>query len=131
LPNKLLDQSDCTRLDVLLGGADVDKLVGGSGDDLLIAGPTAFDTDLSALMDIFDEWTSGSSYADRIAHLTGTAGGVNGTAGGVNGTTVLSAVTVDDDLVKDVLKGAKGKDWFVVSDLDTLDLQGVEKELVV
>ncbi len=116
--------SDVDGTNVLLGGAGADRLAGGKGDDLLIAGPTDFDNDLLALNDIVAEWTSGSPYEDRIAHLTGTAGGNNGT-------TFLSNATVHDDGVKDVLIGAKGRDYFAVSALDVFDLKSDEQKLQV
>jgi uncharacterized delta-60 repeat protein len=98
---------------VLIGGAGADKLIAGPADDLLIAGPTIFDTDLAALSDILAEWTSGSSYEARIAHLTGTAGGLN------HGT-FLTAATVRDDGARDTLSGGRGRDWFVVSSSDVV-----------
>jgi hypothetical protein len=54
-----------------LAGALVDRL--DAGDDLLIAGPTAFDADLAALAAVMAEWTSARNYADRVANLRGTA----------------------------------------------------------
>jgi hypothetical protein len=116
--------TDGAGTNVLLGGAGGDKLTVGKGDDLLIAGPTDFDGDLSALGNIVAEWTSASSYADRITHLAGPVGGANGT-------TFLTASTVHDDGAKDVLTGAKGSDHFIVSVLDTLDLKPGEQKLVV
>jgi Ca2+-binding RTX toxin-like protein len=110
--------------DVLLGGAGADRLIGGTGEDLLLGGVTDFETDLTGLALIVAEWNSGSLYADRVAHLTGTAGGLNGTA-------FLSASTVHNDGVKDVLTGGKDSDWFVVSALDTLDLKLPELKLVI
>jgi hypothetical protein len=88
----------------MFGGPGVDKLTGGSGDDLLIAGPTTFDADPAGLANIFTEWTSGKGYAQRVQDLTG---GVNGTA--------LAAATVQNDFAKDTLFGKKGNDWFLIS----------------
>jgi fibronectin-binding autotransporter adhesin len=98
--------------DVLLGGAGVDRLIGGDGDDLLVGGPTAFDADATGLANVFAEWTSTSSYDDRVKHLNGTL------AGGLNGTTVLTATTVDNDGAKDTLIGGLARDWYVVSTPD-------------
>ena len=110
--------------DVLLGGNGADKLVGGAGEDLLLGGLTDFETDPTGLALIVAEWNSGIAYDLRVAHLKGAAGGANGTA-------FLSATTVHDDGVKDVLTGGKDLDWFVVSALDTLDLKSPELKLVI
>src|SRR5262249_18401461 len=103
--------TDASGTNVLLGGGGAGRPPGGKGDDLLVAGPTDFDSDLIALANIMAEWTSGSSYPDRVIHLTGPTGGLNGT-------TFLNAATVHDDGVKDGLVGAKGNDYFIVSALD-------------
>jgi Ca2+-binding RTX toxin-like protein len=111
--------------DILIGGAGLDKLNGGAGEDLLIGGKTDFDTDLTGLLNLFQEWSSTTSdYGTRILHLSGTPGGEN--AG-----TFLSNTTVDIDSEKDTLIGATGKDWFVVSDPDRLDLRLDEQKLVI
>jgi Ca2+-binding RTX toxin-like protein len=109
---------------VLIGGAGADRLTGGTGDDLLVGGATAFDLDPTGLAAVRAEWASGSSYADRVAHLTGTAGGLNGP-------TVLGPATVPNDGARDVLTGGLGADWFVVSAPDALDLKAGEQKLTV
>jgi hypothetical protein len=111
--------------DVLIGGAGIDKLTGGAGDDLLVGGPTAYDLDPTGLANILAEWASGSPYADRVAHLTGTAGGLN------NGTFLTPGVTVTDDGVKDVLTGGMGTDWFVAGSVDKTDRKDPEQVLTV
>jgi uncharacterized delta-60 repeat protein len=112
--------------DILIGGAGLDKLNGGAGEDLLIGGKTDFDTDLTGLTNILAEWTSPFTpdYAIRIQHLTGTPGGEN--AG-----TFLSSSTVDADIEKDTLTGATGKDWFVTSVPDILDVKAAEQKLLI
>ena len=107
--------TDGVGTNVLIGGAGLDKLTGGTGDDLLVGGSTTLDadlTDLTGLRNVMEEWTSGATYANRVAHLSGTPGGEN------DGT-VLTAATVSNDGVKDVLTGKGGTDWFLVSSLDT------------
>jgi hypothetical protein len=111
--------------DVLIGGAGADKLTGGAGDDLQIGGPTAFDLDPTGLANILAEWTSSSAYSDRIAHLTGTAGGLN------NGTYLTPGVTATDDGVKDVLTGGPGVDWFIGTPADKTDRKDTEQVLIV
>jgi hypothetical protein len=110
---------------ILIGGLGADKLTGGTGDDLLIGGTTAFDADPTGLAAIRAEWASGSSYTDRVAHLTGTAGGANG------GTFLVPGVTAADDGVKDMLAGGKGTDWFVAGPGDRTDRKDPEQVLTV
>ena len=112
-----------TDRDVVLGGNGADRLTGGGGADLLISGLTDFENDLSKLMDVFDEWTSTSSYPDRVDHL------MNG--GGLNGTTLLSTSTIHDDGFKDVLIGGGGLDLFLLSAPDIFDLKSGEQGLMV
>jgi Ca2+-binding RTX toxin-like protein len=110
---------------VLIGGVGTDRLTGGTGDDLLIGGSTTFDTDLTGLSNILAEWSSPTLYADRVAHLSGTAGGLNA------GTFLTAGVTVTNDGVKDVLTGGKGTDWFVMSAPDAPDAKLGELLLMV
>jgi fibronectin-binding autotransporter adhesin len=111
---------------VLIGGAGADKLTGGTGDDLLIGGSTAFDADLTGLADLLAEWAAPLvPYADRVAHLSGTAGGNNGS------TFLTAGLTVSDEGARDALVGGKGTDWFVAGALDTLDLKAGEQKLTV
>ena len=79
----------------------------------------------TGLANLRAEWSSGSIYTDRVAHLTGTAGGLN------NGTYLVPGVTVTDDGIKDVLTGAKGMDWFVAGATDKIDLKTGEQKLGV
>ncbi len=99
--------------DVLIGGEGSDALTGGQDDDILIAGSTAFDNLDAALALILAEWTSGNTYAQRVANLTdGT-----GTANPLNGGVFLNLATVFDDGSLDTLTGNAGLDWFF-ADLD-------------
>ncbi len=113
---------------LLIGGNGSDKATGGTGEDILIAGFTDYDNNLSALCKIMDEWTSAAPVATRVSHLRGPAGG--GTAGGLNALYFLNNSTVDDDVVKDELKGDGGADWFFARTagpvLDTLDFKAAE-----
>ena len=81
------------------------------GDDLLIAGTTAYDANDAALAAIMAEWTSGRDYATRVANLSGTGSGPLN-----NGNYFLIAsgpiATVFDDNSIDVLNGGSGMDWF-------------------
>jgi hypothetical protein len=75
------------------------------GDNILIAGTTAHDTNVDALDALIAEWTSGD--ADRVNHIR------NG--GGLNGTYVLltgADATVFDDSARDFLTLGGDGDWF-------------------
>ena len=96
---------------ILIGGNGADRIQGGGADDLLISGSTAFDFNFTALHLIQTEWSSASSFADRVHHLDGTL------SGGLNGSVKLLVSGVDatvfDDNSVDVLTGNGGNDWFL------------------
>lgn len=99
--------------DILIGGLGADRLAGASEDDILIGGTCTLSGTISALNAIRNEWTSGNSYATRVANLT------NG--GGANGTTKLNSSTVkNDSSVADRLAGNAKLDWFFQSASDVL-----------
>jgi Ca2+-binding RTX toxin-like protein len=102
-----------TGRDLLIGGLGLDTLVGSGGQDLLVADKTNFDLNAAALLAIHAEWTSGSSYTDRVAHLTGTAGGANGVTYLIPGSTVF-----DDGSVDDLTGGPIDLDWYVYNLLE-------------
>jgi phosphodiesterase/alkaline phosphatase D-like protein len=111
--------------DILIGGAGADKLKGGDGSDLLIGGTTSFDANYQALCKIMAEWDSKASYADRIAHLSGTmAGGLNDgyfLTGGASG-------TVHDDAAGNELQGGSDLDWFFAN-TDGVGNNGVKDKI--
>ena len=90
---------------VLIGGEGLDKLTGNTNGDLLISGKTVYDTNAAALALILAEWASAANYSDRVAHLTGAAGGLNGSSR-------LDGANVIHDNAVDVLLGAAGEDVF-------------------
>lgn len=90
---------------VMIGGQGLDKLTGGTNDDLLISGQTVYDSNSEALAAILAEWSSANSYTDRVAHLTGTTGGLN------NGK-FLNGANVSHDTAVDFLMGGLGSDLF-------------------
>lgn len=99
--------------DVLIAGTGADTLDGGADDDLLIGGTSTLAGTPAALTAIRNEWTSGNSYATRVANL------ING--GGANGTTKLNSTTVkNDSSVADRLTGSSELDWFFQSASDLL-----------
>jgi eukaryotic-like serine/threonine-protein kinase len=92
---------------LLIGGAGSDTLYAGSGGDILIGGHTSYDNDLAALAAVMAEWgRTDVDYATRVAHLSGSLGGLNGSY-------LLNATTVFDDGTTDVLYGGTGLDWFI------------------
>ncbi|MBX3411469.1 MAG: hypothetical protein KF708_02035 [Pirellulales bacterium] len=97
-----------TGIDLLVGGYGADTLKGEGGEDLLIADKTNFDLNAAALLAIHAEWSSANSYATRIEHLTGTAGGANGSTYLIPGTTVFDEGSVDH-----LTGGATDLDWFI------------------
>lgn len=99
--------------DLLIGGVGLDTLRGEAGEDLLLADQTSVDMNAAALLALHAEWTSDSSYADRVAHLTGTAGGLNSGVYLQPGTTVY-----DDEAVDNLTGGATELDWFVYNLLE-------------
>ena len=109
---------------LIAGGSDFsgqgDTLIGGSDDDILIAGFTDYDLNRGALMAIMAEWTSPAFYADRVAALT---------TG--NGVPLLDATTVHSNGGNNVLIGNAGFDLFFANpDNDKTDADP-EAEVVV
>jgi Ca2+-binding RTX toxin-like protein len=103
----------------MIGGEGADAIVGNGGDDLLIGGRTAFDENEGALCALMAEWTSGRSYADRVANLRGLGSGPR-----LNGnyflTTTGPGATVPDDGAVDQLNGSAGTDWFFIGLSDVI-----------
>lgn len=118
---------------ILIGGDGSDRLTGGTDEDLLLGARYIYEANITRLTALMTEWASASSFADRVAHLLGTA------SGGLNGTTALKSATVKEDGARDVLIGSSGKDWYlrnrlgaVVVDRDTVndtDLDSIFTEI--
>ncbi len=115
-----------SQRDLLFGGTGADSLQSGSADDLLISGTTAFDTNRAALLQLYAEWTSGRTFAQRTANIWG-----NGTGTRSNGSTFLNndpsdaitdTVFADSDV--DSLTGGLGQDWFFVLASEVTDFLG-------
>ncbi len=99
----------------------LDRLNGGNGDDILIAGVLASGTTLAKLIHIRTEWTSTNSYSTRIANLrAGVGASVASLKAKVN--------VLNDPGEDDALTGGTGSDWFfgslddVITDLVTGEL---------
>ena len=87
--------------DLIIGGDGADQLSGKNADDILIAGWTDSDSDLTALRTIHGVWVGTGSNAARVAALTSATFAFKLTDG-----------TVHDDNDYDVLAGDSGIDWF-------------------
>jgi hypothetical protein len=96
--------------DLLIGGSGAAQLVGNAGDDIMIAGTTAFDNNEAALAAIMAEWTSARDYATRLANLSGTGSGPS-----AYGDVFLIAsgpgATVFANSSVNVLQGGSGMNW--------------------
>jgi Ca2+-binding RTX toxin-like protein len=122
--------------DLLIGGTGADQIDGKGGQDILISGTTAFDANDAALMSILNEWTSGRTFAQRVANLMGTGTGPT-FAARLNGSNFLNAdsakgnVTVLDDSDQDSLKGGAGTDlYFANLVLDSGDDSTVTDQII-
>jgi hypothetical protein len=57
------------RRNLLIAGVSATTLLGGNGDDILIGGITAYDTDLTALLNIINYWNGPDDYTTRVDKL--------------------------------------------------------------
>jgi hypothetical protein len=80
-----------TGRSVIIGGFGR-NLLQGRGNDIIIAGKTSYDANITALASILAEWANSSSYATRISLLKN-GGGLNGTNVLVFNKTVFSTTT--------------------------------------
>ncbi|HZU36937.1 MAG TPA: hypothetical protein VFA18_13545, partial [Gemmataceae bacterium] len=98
---------------LLIGSLGGDNLTAGSAGDLLIGGPTSYDTNNAALQAILDEWDTAASHAAAFAVLHSAAGI------GPSHWRLLWGTTVKDDSTADVLTGSNAVDWFFAGLGDT------------
>src|SRR5262249_62004501 len=91
-------------------GGGRDDVLRGGGDDLLVGGTTAYDSDqISLALLRLELIRTDADYLTRIDHLSGSS------PGGLNGNAVLNAQTVHEDGAADDLWGEAGQDWFVLA----------------
>jgi hypothetical protein len=114
--------------DLLFGGLGVDTMNGGGRDDLMVSGTTSFDINRAAILQIYAEWISTRTFAQRTANIWGDPATPNWTGPGFNGTTYLNNNgmdsidnTVFDDGVADILTGGLGQDWFFADPAEITD----------
>lgn len=93
--------------DILIGSFGQDFFHGGLGDDILVAGAMNVYENGDGLQAIRDEWTSGGTYASRVAHISGTAGGLN------DPYYLQPDVNIFNDGQVDTLFGEGDTDWFI------------------
>lgn len=91
--------------DILIGGSGLDNLDGGSEDDILIAGRTSADAVPVSLNTLRTTWSSGSSYATRVAALRA---GVGAPSVSLKAKVNVFNDAGDDDQVI----GGTGTDWY-------------------
>jgi len=108
---------------ILIGGLGADLLLGGTDDDLLLSGFTSYDSNVTALQALMDEWASANLYQTRINHLLGVV------SGGANAGFVLSPLAVTSDSSADYLTGNAGQDWFLASSAPDVITDGVTNEV--
>jgi Ca2+-binding RTX toxin-like protein len=108
-----------TGRNLIIGGGGSDSITGGGGDNILIAGYTSYDQNLTALDALFAEWTSADPLSLRMRDIR--------TGGGLNGNDILNPTatgnrpaTVFDDGVPDLLYDGSGLSWFFVHEPDDL-----------
>lgn len=103
--------------DLIIGNYGADLLYGGNGQDLIIAGYLFFESLPSAIYAIQAEWTSGRSYAERVANLTGTGSGArfNADVFLIPGESALADNAVDQ------VFGEDGQDWILIEEDDLAD----------
>jgi hypothetical protein len=94
-----------TGRNILIGGSGADTLTGSGGDNLLIAGTTSYDQDLSALSQVMQEWLQPSDFATRMAALQNGTDLLAGT--GIH----LASDTVFSDGAANVLNPGPGNNW--------------------
>src|SRR5262249_54852731 len=113
-----------TARDVLIGGKGNDVVSGKTGDDILVGGFTAYDTNEAVLDQVMSIWSSAASFNDRVATLTGAGGLLRG------------GITVFDDGAQDVLSGDDGRDLYFADNsnadhvVDVISLQAALDALV-
>ncbi len=119
---------------ILIGGNGVGSLghatlQGGNGQDILIAGTTSYDTNITALNALMAEWSLTSvPFATRVSYMNGTL------SGGRNGAYVLTASTVQksnggNTLTGGTLPSPAALDWFFVSAGDTVNDSNTGKKV--
>jgi hypothetical protein len=92
---------------ILIGGTGTDVLRGGAGDTVFSPGPTAFDTNVAALLQLMQEWqNTGTAFLTRAQHLTGTL------SGGVNFPFLLNSATLQKDTALKQLFAGGGHNLF-------------------
>ena len=94
--------------DVLIGGVGADVLQAGVGASLLIADQTTYDGNPLALARLAEEWNSPLLYLARVSNLSGLSIGANTPF-------ALTRETVRSDASVDLLFGAAGLDWFLLT----------------
>ena len=87
---------------LIIGGKGADTITAGDGSNLIIGGYTHFDSSVSNLQTIENEWSrTDITIAQKQSDLTA----------GINGVKLGAGSTVIDDLAADLVTVGKGKNW--------------------
>ncbi len=96
---------------ILIGGDGADQLTGSTSEDLLLGARYIYENDFTALDSLLSEWTSVSTFNDRVGHLLGTL------AGGLQNGFTLTRSTETEDSAADTMAGSNGRDWYLRNSL--------------
>jgi methionine-rich copper-binding protein CopC len=109
--------------DILIGQFGADVLRGGRGSDLIIAGGLFVDDyTIDQTFALRREWTSGRSYAERVANISGV-----GTGPRNNGNVfIVPHATVEHDEAVDQVFGEDDQDWLIADADDLTDVDDLE-----
>jgi hypothetical protein len=90
---------------LIIGGTGADQLFGGNLDSILIAGYTLYDQDsnLTGLQAIWNEWTSGDTFATRVKKISSGVVGSDGKTYALIGGNGKTRTVFDDSGAVDVL----------------------------
>jgi len=103
------------RRNVIIDGSGSDAVTGGGGDNILIGGSTIWDSNMTALQAIMQEWTNPNLTFDARVNALRRGIVVN------NVTYALNRNTVTADNSPDNLIGGHGQNWFFFDFDDTIN----------
>ncbi len=98
-----------------IGGVGADSIQGQGGDDLLISGSTAHDSNQAAFRTVLAEWTTmANNYNTRVTILRAGVSGIRLQAAGAGATVFNDGASVD------TMTGGTETDWYFSSAVDLI-----------